>query len=396
MILPLALLLSHQQNMPQVPKGGPSVIRVPTLKPAPKSFLKAPKGFKVSLYADNLRNPRMMAAAPNGDVFVVETRIEKAIKNMPHQVHVLGKMGSDGKAKDLGVWSDQLNYPFGIRFAFGCLYVANTGSIVRWNYKLGQTRPKEKAETVLSGIPDLGYRNHWTRNILFSHDFKHLFLTIGSEKNLAEEGPRRAAIERYNLDEGGQIIGKGTLFANGLRNPIGLATNPRNNELWTAVNERDYQGDDLVPDFATSVKEGGFYGWPYYYIGGHRDTRMPNKPALKDKVLVPSVLFTAHTAPIDLTFASSTMFPPEYNGDLYVTQHGSQNRSKMVGYKIVRIRMDAKGKPTGKVEDFVTGWLPPGSNKEIYGRPAGLCFLPDGSMLVADDWAGKIWRISHT
>ncbi len=366
--------------------GGKSVIRVPKQIPAPRSFLTGAKGFAVDLFVDNLNQPRKLAIAPNGDVFVVETRLERPIKNQPHEVVVLSGFDKDGRPTRRSSWSKELNYPFGIQFAFGHLYVANTGSIVRWPYAVGQTVAQGKPEVMLDGIPSNGYRNHWTRNILFDSAFKSLYLTIGSVENRDEEGPRRAVIERYKVDGSGRLSSP-EAFATGMRTPIGLAFHPNNGSLWANVAERDYEGDDLVPDFFTSVRPHGFYGWPYSYIGNHHDAKMPRKPELEDTAIVPDVLFGAHSTPIDVLFIKE---------GAVVTLHGSQNRSRLNGYKVVLIPFGANGKPSGPPQDLVTGWLPKWSNKEIYGRPAGLAIQKDGSILIVDDWGGKIWRLRRT
>lgn len=385
----LTILAVHQQHVQLAkPLATKSVINVPKLVPSPASFLHVPPGFKVDLYVDGLRHPRMMAVSENGDLFVVETRIEVREKNQPNRVTVLWKSAGSNKPDHRKIYADKLNLPFGIQFGFGFLYVANTGSVVRWPYKSGDHVAPSEPETVLDGIPQDGYRNHWTRNIRFSPDFKTLFLTIGSEQNVAAEGERRAVIESYSLDSGGRITGGKRIVANGMRNPIGLDFNPVSGALWANVAERDYLGDELVPDYLTEVKSGGFYGWPYYYIGPHLDPRMVEMPRLKGRIVVPDVLFPAHTTPIDVKFCRGDW----YRGDAIVALHGSQNRSQLMGYKVVRVRFKG-GKATGKFEDFVTGWLPKGSNKKIYGRPAGLAFLADGSLLIADDWGGRIWRV---
>jgi glucose/arabinose dehydrogenase len=383
-----ALTLAQQPKKLPAPLATKSVIKVPTLIPAPNtSFLKPAPGYKVNLFAEGLRHPRMMAIAPNGDVFVVQTRLEVKEKNQPNQVVVLHNDKGLGHATGKTLYADHLNMPFGIQFAFGDLYVANTGSVVRWPYTSGQRRAPGAPETILDGIPQKGYRNHWTRNIRFSPDRKFLFLTIGSEENVAVEGPRRAVIERYPVDAEGHIAGKGIPWTTGMRNPIGLDFNPTTGTLWANVAERDYLGDDLVPDFLAQATHGAFYGWPYYYIGKHHDPRMPYRPDLLDKVRIPDVVFQAHCTPIDIKF---------WHGDAIVAFHGSQNRSKMNGYKVQRIKFGADGKPTGKIEDLVTGWLLPGGGKLIYGRPAGIAILPDDSLLIADDWGGRIWRVSKS
>ena len=381
------LLLAAQVSSPKLSPGGRSVIRVPKMIPVTKPFLKAAPGFSIELFADRLNQPRKLAVAPNGDIFVVETRLERPIKNQPHAVVVLSGYDSNHGPQKRATWSTDLSYPFGIQFAFGHLYVANTGSIIRWPYKIGQTIADGKPEMVLDHIPQKGYRNHWTRNILFTKDFKSLFLSIGSVENLDEEHNRRALIEKYPISADGKIAGPVENYATGMRNPIGLAFEPITGQLWANVAERDYEGDDLVPDFFTSVTPHGFYGWPYAYIGNHHDKRMPRKPALEKTAIVPDILFVAHSTPIDIDFI------PE---GAVVTLHGSQNRSRLTGYKVVLIPFGKNGKPSGPPQDLVTGWLPKGSNREIYGRPAGLTTLNDGSILIVDDWGGKIWRLKRT
>ena len=380
------LVTALSQSGSLLPAGGESVIRVPKLLLAPAPFLKAQNGYSIELFADGLNQPRKLTIAPNGDVFVVETRLERPIRNQPHRVVVLSGYTTEHGPTSQSVWSDKLNYPFGIQFAFDHLYVANTGSIVRWQYKLGQRVAHENPEVILSNIPEKGYRNHWTRNILFDRNHENMFLSIGSVENLDEETSRRAVIEQYSINPEGRVSGFIGAFAKGMRNPIGLAFEPNSKVLWANVAERDYEGDNLVPDYLTSVKKGGFYGWPYAYIGNHHDKRMPRKPALEKTTIVPDVLFEAHSTPIDVVFVW---------GGAVVTLHGSQNRSRLNGYKVVFIPFGKNGKPVGKPQDLVTGWLPKGSNREIYGRPAGLSVLPDESLLIVDDWGGKIWRLKR-
>ena len=381
---PILLAIAIQVSPNHLSQGGKSVIRIPKMIPAPKNFLATARGFRVELFYSGLNQPRKVAIAPNGDIFVVETRLERPIKNQPHQVVVLSGYTANHGPTTQTLWSTKLSYPFGIQFAYDHLYVASTDSIVRWTYRPGQRTASAEPEMVLPGIPAKGYRNHWTRNILFTPDFKSLFLTIGSVENLDQEDPRRAVIEKYPIDLAGRIGGSKETYATGLRNPIGIARNPWTGGLWANVAERDYEGDDLVPDFFTSITPHGFYGWPYAYIGNHHDKRMPHRPDLENRAIVPDVLFTAHSTPIDVLFIQ---------GGAIVTLHGSQNRSKLCGYKVVFIPFSANGKPSGPPQDLVAGWLPAGSNKEIYGRPAGLAQLQDGSILIVDDWGGKIWRL---
>ncbi len=347
--------------------------------------LTVPKGFKVNVFAEgDFTYPRWMALAPNGDVFVADSRANSVI--------VLRDTNKDGKADQRWVWSDKLDQPFGMAFHGDWFYVANTDSIVRFKYKSGQTAADGEPEKLVE-LTAGGYNQHWTRNILFSRDGKKMFVSIGSSSNASvEEDPRRAAISVYDPDGKNHRI-----YASGLRNPIGLSWNPKTGELWTAVNERDGLGDNLVPDYATSVKENGFYGWPYSYIGQNLDPRIKEqRPDLVKKAIVPDVLFTSHVASLGIQFYTGKMFPKEYQGDAFVAMHGSWNRQKLVGYKIARIKFDAKGKLEGNsFEDFVTGWLPDENSNEVWGRPVGLLVAADGSLLIADDGGKKIWRVSY-
>ncbi|MGI8668665.1 MAG: PQQ-dependent sugar dehydrogenase, partial [Aridibacter sp.] len=238
-----------------------------------------------------------------------------------------------------------------------------------------------------------GYNQHWTRNIKFSPDGKKLFVSIGSSGNIdIEKDERRAAINVYNPDGSGHEV-----YASGLRNPIGLAFNPKTGELWTAVNERDGLGDNLVPDYVTSVKEGAFYGFPYSYIGQNPEPRLNGaRPDLIKKAIIPDVLVTSHSAALGIVFNDGKMFPKEYFGDAFVAFHGSWNRENLTGYKIIRVDFDENGKLVSNgYEDFITGWLPNENSREVWGRPVGLLMLNDGSMLIADDGAKKIWRVYY-
>jgi len=347
--------------------------------------LFVPKGFKVNVFAEGgFRYPRWMALAPNGDVFLADSYANSII--------VLRDKDKDGVAEERFVFSDKLAQPFGMAFHKGWFYVANTNSIVRFTYKPGQTAAEGEPEKLVELTPG-GYNQHWTRNILFSPDGTKMFVSIGSATNVSvETDPRRAAISVYDPDGKNHRI-----FASGLRNPIGLAWNPKTGELWTAVNERDGLGDDLVPDYTTSVKEGGFYGWPYSYIGQNEDPRRKGEdPELVKKAIVPDVLFTSHVAALGIQFYTGKMFPKEYLGDAFVAFHGSWNRQKLSGYTIVRVKFDDKGKLEGNsYEDFVSGWLPDENSNEVWGRPVGLLVAPDGSLLIADDGGRKIWRIRY-
>jgi glucose/arabinose dehydrogenase len=348
------------------------------------AVLNVPKGFKLNVFAEGeFKYPRWMALAPNGDVFVADSRANSVI--------VLRDSDKDGKAEKRFVFSDKLAQPFGMAFHKDWFYVANTDSIVRFKYRNGQTSADGEPEKIVELTPG-GYNQHWTRNILFSLDGKQMFVSIGSATNVdVEPDPKRAAISVYDPDGKNHRI-----YAGGLRNPIGLSWNPKTGELWTAVNERDGLGDDLVPDYATSVREGGFYGWPYSYIGPNEDPRRKGEnPELVKKTIVPDVLFTSHVAALGIQFYTGKMFPKDYQGDAFVAMHGSWNRAKLSGYKIVRIRF-RNGKLVGnRFEDFVTGWLPDENSNEVWGRPVGLLVAADGSLLITDDGGKKIWRVSY-
>jgi len=347
--------------------------------------LRVPAGFKVNVFAEGgFRYPRWMALAPNGDVFVADSRANSIV--------VLRDKNKDGVAEERFVFSDKLAQPFGMAFHKDWFYVANTDSVVRFSYKSGQTQAAGEPEKLVE-LTAGGYNQHWTRNVLFSPDGTRMFVSIGSASNVdVEADPKRAAISVYDPDGKNHKI-----YAGGLRNPIGLAWNPKTGELWTAVNERDGLGDDLVPDYATSVKENGFYGWPYSYIGQNEDPRRKGEnPELVKKSIVPDVIFTSHVAALGIQFYTGKMFPKEYQGDAFVAFHGSWNRQKLSGYTVVRIPFDDKGKLEGnRYENFVAGWLPDENSNEVWGRPVGLLVNADGSLLIADDGGRKIWRVSY-
>ena len=347
-----------------------------------KLFL--PQGFKINVFAEgNFREPRWMALAPNGDVFLADSRANSII--------VLRDKNKDGVAEERFVFSDKLSQPFGMAFHKDWFYVANTDSIVRFKYKSGQTSAVGEPEKLVELTPG-GYNQHWTRNILFSPDGTKMFVSIGSATNVSVEADqRRAAISVYDPDGKNHRI-----YAAGLRNPIGLAWNPKTGELWTAVNERDGLGDDLVPDYVTSVKEGGFYGWPYSYIGQNEDPRRKGEGTdLVKRSIVPDVLVTSHSAALGILFYQGKMFPKEYQGDAFVAFHGSWNREKLTGFKVIRVRFK-NGKLVGNsYEDFVSGWLPNETSNEVWGRPVGLLVAPDGSLLITDDGGDKVWRVSY-
>lgn len=355
--------------------------------PPAGSALAVPPGFEVKVFAEgDFQNPRWILEGPNGDIFLADSRA--------NNIYLLRDQNRDGRidnATERFTFATGLNQPFGMAIHQGWFYVGNTSTVVRFRYEVGQTAVSGAAEKIID-LPGQGYRQHWTRNLLFSRDGKKLYVSVGSETNVSEEAdPRRAAISEYNPDGTGHRI-----FAAGIRNPIGLAWNPVTGQLWTAVNERDGLGDDLVPDYVTSVREGGFYGWPYAYMGKNEDPRLAGKrPDLVARTIVPDVPVEPHAAALGLAFYTGKMFPKEYVGDAFVAFHGSWNRALRSGYKVVRIPF-RNGRPVGGYINFMTGWVPDEKGREVWGRPVGLTMIKDGSLLVVDDGGNKIWRITYT
>lgn len=374
------------ENLPK-PYQTESASRSSSLVPQPKNAeLKMPNGFRINQFAENFSQPRVMALAPNGDVFVADSSADKII--------VLRDKNKDGKSDERFTFADGLNQPFGMAFQNGFLYVANTDNVVRFVYQSGQTKAAAEPEKIID-LPIEGYNQHWTRNITFSPDGSKLYVSVGSQSNADIEPTGRAAISEYDAD------GKnGRIYASGLRNPVGIAFNPTTKVLYTTVNERDGLGDDLVPDYLTSVKENGFYGFPYSYLGQNIDPRRAKDikgdvPNMVKNSIMPEVLFESHSAALGLLFYNGKAFPAEYQGDAFVAMHGSWNRQKLTGYKIVRVRFK-DGKPLENAyEDFVSGWLPDENSNKVWGRPVGLLIAADGSLLITDDGAKKIWRVSH-
>ncbi|MCF0064854.1 sorbosone dehydrogenase family protein [Dyadobacter chenwenxiniae] len=346
----------------------------------------APAGFTVSKYADKLKNPRWTYVAPNGDVFVAESNTKKSAD----RITILRDVNKDGKPEIKEIFMENLQQPLGMLVLKDYFYVANTNGVYRFPYKAGETKITSKGDKIVD-LPAGGYNNHWTRNLLANADGSKIYISVGSATNVADHGmdeeKRRANILEVNPDGTGERI-----YASGLRNPVGMDWAPGSNTLWTAVNERDKLGDELVPDYITSVKEGGFYGWPYAYFGKNEDPRRKGeRPDLVAKTLVPDVSLGAHTASLGLAFYDQTQFPAKYQNGAFIGQHGSWNRSKLSGYKVVFVPFK-NGKSAGKPEDFLTGFVE--SEKKVYGRPVGVTVMEDGSMLVNDDSGGIIWRVS--
>jgi glucose/arabinose dehydrogenase len=351
---------------------------------------QAPAGFKVEEYAAGLATPRLIRTAPNGDLFVAESYVGR--------VRVL--RGAAGKAETSEVFAADLHQPFGIAFYPPgpdprYIYVADTDAVLRFPYRSGDLKARGPAETVVPDLPGGGHLRgggHWTRDIAFSLDGKKMFVSVGSLTNVYEEPnaqeERRADILEYNPDGTGF-----RLYATGIRNAVGVAVNPLTGDLWASVNERDGLGDDLVPDYVTRVREGGVYGWPWYYIGPNQDPRHKGEhPELRDKVVVPDVLIQSHSASLEMMFYAAGQFPSEYVGDAFAAEHGSWNRGKRTGYKVIRVLL-RNGAPTGEYEDFMTGFVTPSG--EVWGRPVGVAEAKDGSLFVSDDGSNTIWRVSY-
>jgi glucose/arabinose dehydrogenase len=382
------------QDLP-APRSNILAINPPrAVRPPADARLHVSPGFKIELYAGGFRNPRFLLPAPNGDVFVVESRA--------NQIKVLRDSNSDGKPDATEIFAEHdLNKPFGIAF---CppgndpqfLYVANTDGIIRFPYRNGDLKARGPAEKLAArlagGAAHLRSGGHWTRDIVFSQDGKKLYVSIGSRSNDSDNAAEadRARIFEFNPDGTNRKV-----YAWGIRNAVGITFRPGSDELWMSTNERDELGEDLPPDYITSVKPGGFYGWPWFYIGNHPDPRHKGKhPELADKVIVPDVLVQAHSATLNLCFYIGDQFPAEYRGDIFAAFHGSWNRTKRTGYKIVRVPFDhSTGKALGEYEDFVTGFVTPKGN--VWGRPVGITVAKDGSLLFSEDGNGTIWRVSY-
>ncbi|WP_428231384.1 PQQ-dependent sugar dehydrogenase [Flavobacterium sp.] len=348
----------------------------------------APAGFTVTKFADGFENPRWTYIAPNNDIFVVES----GTRTSKNQIIILRDKDKDGKFETREVFLKDLNRPFGMLVLKDFFYVANTDGLYRYPYKNTPLKLETQGTKILE-LPAGGYNNHWTRNIIANPDGTKIYVSVGSGSNVGENGMdkevRRADILEINPDGTGEKI-----YAAGLRNPVGMDWNPANKELWTAVNERDELGDDLVPDYITSVKRDGFYGWPYSYYGNNLDPRMKGeRKDLAEKAIVPDVPVGAHTASLGLAFYNKTAFPAKYKNGAFVGQHGSWNRAKISGYKVVFVPF-ANGKPSGKPEDFLTGFISNADKAEVFGRPVAVTVMQDGSLLVNDDSGNTIWKVT--
>jgi glucose/arabinose dehydrogenase len=370
----------------------------------------APEGFTVTKFADGFENPRWIYVLDNGDILVAESSTKPRLKekvgavlsgkaksqnlgNSADRITLLRDTNGDGTTDSRNTFLGDLNQPLGMLVLNGQFYVANTDGVLVFPYTDKANTIKGEGKKILE-LPAGGYNNHWTRNLLASKDGKHIYVSVGSGSNVGEHGMenevRRACILEINPDGSGERI-----FASGLRNPVGMDWAPGTSTLWTAVNERDELGDELVPDYMTSVQEGGFYGWPYSYFGQHEDPRMKGQgKELVAKAIVPDVPLGSHTSSLGLTFYKGDAFPDKYQGGAFIGQHGSWNRSALVGYKVVFVPF-TDGKASGKPEDFLTGFIADEDKGKVYGRPVGVAVAKDGALLVADDASNTIWRVSH-
>ena len=395
------------QDMPAV---GPERPNESEVAPIPAGAQpRVPDGFRVEMVASGLAQPRVIRVAPNGDLFVANSKA--------NEVRVYRVPPGSSTPAISEVFATGLHQPYGIAFYPPgpyptWMYVGNSDGVVRFRYQNGDLNATGSPETIISHIL---WTHHWTRDIVFSADGTRLLLAVGSGSNAAldmfpkphEPGgvegwaknhplgapwdteERRANILSFDPDGRNEKI-----VATGLRNPAGIAIQFVTGQLWAVINERDGLGDDTPPDYATHVQEGAFYGWPWYFIGAHEDPRLPGaRPDLKDKVTHPDVLIQAHSAALQIAFYDGDNFPPEYRGSAFVTLHGSWDRQRRTGYKVIRLLFDKSGKPTGEYEDFMTGFVI--SDKQVWGRPVGVAVAKDGSLFVGEDGNGTIWRVTH-
>src|SRR5215469_18374503 len=367
---------------PDLPKpfASKSAGNGPSESKPPAGFLpKVPSGFQVNIFAKDFKNPRFLAVAPNGNIFVADTGAG--------QVIVLRDSKNTGGAQEREIFAEHLNRPFGIAFHNNYLYVGNTNAVVRFKYDKETSKRTGPVEKIMDLPPGGG---HFTRTMAFSKDGSKLYISIGSSSNIDfEKDARRAAVLVSDPD------GKDSrIYASGLRNAVGLAIEPVTGDVWVSVNERDELGDNLPPDYLTSLKDGGFYGWPYSYIGDNVDPRVkPQRPDLVAKAIIPDVLLGPHVAPLQFAFYTGKQFPQSYWGGAFVAEHGSWNRAIRSGYQVAFVAFK-NGEPSADPVPFLTGMVPDAAGPEVYGRPVGVAVAPDGSLLVSDDGAGVVYRVT--
>jgi glucose/arabinose dehydrogenase len=408
--------VKHQVSLAALPApysttsagNAPQVVRRPA-----NAALSVPPNFTARLFADGLSGPRLLRVAPNGDIFIAETRANR--------IRVMRAAdGADAPSQNQ-VFAEGVDRPFGIAFYPSgnepqWIYVANNNAVVRFAYRNGDLKARDIARVIVPSLTE-SRGGHTTRDVAFSKDDTRLFISVGSGSNVAEEMSKKSS-DAIRLWEAGH--GRGAAwdaefnradilatdpegrqplraFATGIRNGVGLAVDKNAGQLWTSVNERDALGDDLVPDYITRVKEGGFYGWPWYYLGNHEDPRHAGeRPDLAGQAIVPDVPLQSHSASLEMAFYTATsgvaVFPAEYQGDIFAAFHGSWNRTSRTGYKVVRVRLN-HGEPTGEYDDFLTGFVVDGRN--VWGRPVGVAVAHDGALLVTEDGNSTLWRIAY-
>jgi len=354
---------------------------------------KAPAGFKVDLYASGLDNPRLIRTAPNGDIFLAESH--------PGRIRVLRGISDKGEAQKSDIFATGLRQPFGIAFYPPgpdpkWVYVGNTDSVVRFPYRRGDMKASAASQKI-ADLPAGGLLRgggHWTRDIAFANDGKKMYVSIGSYSNADDTDNNRTEHNRADVLEFNPDGTSARVYAFGIRNAVGIAVHPATDELWGSVNERDGLGDNLVPDYITHIQNGGFYGWPWYYMGKNQDPRLKDKhPDLRARVITPDVLVQPHNASLEMTFYDGRQFPDAYKGDIFAAEHGSWNKRIRTGYEVVRVPLHGRGRATGEYEDFLTGFVTADGN--VWGRPVGVAVGPDGSLMVSDDGSNSIWRVSY-
>ncbi|PAU60424.1 PQQ-dependent sugar dehydrogenase [Pseudomonas indica] len=411
--LPIEESYGRQPTLPP-----PNESMIPTVHIAPaKGWPDGAKptvapGLAVNAFASGLDHPRWLHVLPNGDVLVAETNappkpednkgirgwvmkkvMKRAGAGVPsaNRISLLRDADGDGVAETRSVFLEGLNSPFGMALVGDTLYVANTDAVMRFPYHEGDMRIDAKGEKV-ADLPGGPINHHWTKDLIASRDGSRLYATVGSNSNVAENGMENE-VNRAAVLEIDPQTGATRLFASGLRNPNGLSWQPQSGALWVAVNERDEIGSDLVPDYMTSVKDGGFYGWPYSYYGQHVDERVqPQKPELVAKALVPDYALGAHTASLGLTFYQGDLLPERYRNGAFVGQHGSWNRKPRSGYKVIFVPFDMNGQPAGDAQDILTGFV--NDDGDALGRPVGVAVDKSGALLVADDVGNTVWRVA--
>ncbi len=351
------------------PNATKSANNFPVPYPRPDGAIpKTLPGFKVNLFVGGLDEPRELRAAPNGDVFLAESD--------NGEIKVFRGVSKDGKPEQTETFATGLKQPFGIAFYPPgsnpeWVYVADTDSVKRFPYRSGDLKARGEGQTIVAEIFPGAHqgRGHWTRDVQFSPDGKKMYVSVGSQSNMDDPDTNET-------------------------NPVGMAVEPKTGQLWASCNERDALGDNLVPDYTTQVQDGGFYGWPWYYMGGHHDPRLPDShPDLRAKMITPDVLIQPHSAPLGFAFYQGRQFPKDYQGDIFLALHGSWNRGRRTGYEVVRVPLHQQGKASGEYQDFLTGFVTADGN--VWGRPVGIAVAKDGSLLVSDDGSKSIWRVSY-